>query len=294
MYLSETYMQIAGIPEQNPLKKYFRQPKLFITLPSQGNFYPKGAIDFPENGELPVYPMTAKDELTMKTPDALLNGQATVDLIQSCVPNIKDAWQMPSIDLDLILIAIRIATYGENLDITTKVPNTGKEKEYTVDLRKILQQLSAPGYEHNIEINGMQVFLRPLTYKEFTDASLKTFEEQRIFRLVNDQNIPDQEKLSRFSESFLKLTQLTVGMISKSIAKIVIDDTEVTDQRFIKEFIDNADKEFYNQITDHLELQKSKFQIKPMKVISEPEEVAEGAPEEFEVPITFDQSNFFG
>ena len=287
-------MQIAGIPEQNPLKKYFRQPKLFITLPSQGNFYPKGAIDFPENGELPVYPMTAKDELTMKTPDALLNGQATVDLIQSCVPNIKDAWQMPSIDLDLILIAIRIATYGENLDITTKVPNTGKEKEYTVDLRKILQQLSAPGYEHNIEINGMQVFLRPLTYKEFTDASLKTFEEQRIFRLVNDQNIPDREKLSRFSESFLKLTQLTVGMISKSIAKIVIDDTEVTDQRFIKEFIDNADKEFYNQITDHLELQKSKFQIKPMKVISEPEEVAEGAPEEFEVPITFDQSNFFG
>lgn len=286
-------MQIAGIPEQNPLKKYFRQPKLFITLPSQGNFYPKGAIDFPENGELPVYPMTAKDELTMKTPDALLNGQATVDLIQSCVPNIKDAWQMPSIDLDLILIAIRIATYGENLDITTKVPNTGKEKEYTVDLRKILQQLSAPGYEHNIEINGMQVFLRPLTYKEFTDASLKTFEEQRIFRLVNDQNIPDREKLSRFSESFLKLTQLTVGMISKSIAKIVIDDTEVTDQRFIKEFIDNADKEFYNQITDHLELQKSKFQIKPMKVISEPEEVAEGAPEEFEVPITFDQSNFF-
>ena len=287
-------MQIAGIPEQNPLKKYFRQPKLFITLPSQGNFYPKGAIDFPENGELPVYPMTAKDELTMKTPDALLNGQATVDLIQSCVPNIKDAWQMPSIDLDLILIAIRIATYGENLDITTKVPNTGKEKEYTVDLRKILQQLSAPRYEHNIEINGMQVFLRPLTYKEFTDASLKTFEEQRIFRLVNDQNIPDREKLSRFSESFLKLTQLTVGMISKSIAKIVIDDTEVTDQRFIKEFIDNADKEFYNQITDHLELQKSKFQIKPMKVISEPEEVAEGAPEEFEVPITFDQSNFFG
>ena len=287
-------MQIAGIPEQNPLKKYFRQPKLFITLPSQGNFYPKGAIDFPENGELPVYPMTAKDELTMKTPDALLNGQATVDLIQSCVPNIKDAWQMPSIDLDLILIAIRIATYGENLDVTTKVPNTGKEKEYTVDLRKILQQLSAPGYEHNIEINGMQVFLRPLTYKEFTDASLKTFEEQRIFRLVNDQNIPDREKLSRFSESFLKLTQLTVGMISKSIAKIVIDDTEVTDQRFIKEFIDNADKEFYNQITDHLELQKSKFQIKPMKVISEPEEVAEGAPEEFEVPITFDQSNFFG
>lgn len=286
-------MQIAGIPEHNPLKKYFRQPKLYITLPSQGNYYPPHAIDIPKNGEFPVFAMTAKDELSMKTPDALLNGQATVDLIQSCIPNIKDAWKMPSIDLDLALIAIRIATYGENLDITTKIPNIGVEKEYTVDLRKILQQLSSATYENYIEISGMQVYLRPLTYKEFTDASLKTFEEQRIFKLVNDQDIPDQEKLAKFSESFSKLTKMTVGMITNSIAKIVADDVEVIDQRFIKDFIDNADKEFYNQITDHLELQKTKFQIKPLKVISEPEEVEAGAPEEFEVPITFDQSNFF-
>lgn len=286
-------MQVLGIPEQNPLKKYFRQPKLYITLPSQGKFYPNGAIVMTENKELPVYPMTAKDELSMKTPDALLNGQATVDLIQSCIPNIKDAWTMPSIDLDLALIAIRIATYGENLDITTKIPNIGTEKEYTVDLRKILQKLSSSSYENFLEIDGMQVHLRPLTYKEFTEASLKTFEEQRIFKLVNDQNIPDHEKLSKFSESFSKLTQMTVGMITRSIAKIVVDDTEVTDPRFIKEFIDNADKEFYSQITDHLEIQREKFQIKPLKVISEPEEVEAGAPEQFEVPITFDQSNFF-
>lgn len=286
-------MQVPSIQDHNPLKKYFRQPKLFITLPSQGEYYPLNAIEMTKTGELPVYAMTAKDELSMKTPDALLNGQATVDLIQSCIPNIKDAWKMPSIDLDLALIAIRIATYGENLDITTKIPNIGVEKEYTVDLRKILQQLSAATYENFIEINSMQVYLRPLTYKEFTEASLKTFEEQRIFRLVNDQNIPDHEKLAKFSESFSKLTRMTVGMITNSIAKIVADDVEVTDQRFIKDFIDNADKEFYNQITDHLEIQKSKFQIKPLKVVSEPEEVEAGAPVEFEVPITFDQSNFF-
>jgi len=280
-------------PKGNPLAGYMRQPKIYISLPSQGNFWPTNSIHMTETGEFPVFSMTAKDELTFKTPDALLNGQGIVDVIQSCIPNIKDAWKMPSIDLDLALIAIRIATYGENLDITTKIPNIGVEKEYTVDLRKILQQLSAATYENFIEINGMQVYLRPLTYKEFTEASLKTFEEQRIFRLVNDQNIPDHEKLAKFSESFSKLTRMTVGMITNSIAKIVADDVEVTDQRFIKDFIDNADKEFYNQITDHLEIQKSKFQIKPLKVVSELEEVEAGAPAEFEVPITFDQSNFF-
>ena len=77
-------------PESNPLSKYFRQSKLYISLPSQGKHYPAGAIDFPESGEVEVYSMTAKDELLFKTPDALLNGQATVDVIQSCIPAIKD------------------------------------------------------------------------------------------------------------------------------------------------------------------------------------------------------------
>lgn len=75
--------------EQNPLKKYFRQPKVYVTLPSKGEYWPDGTIEIPESGEFPIYAMTAKDELAMKTPDALLNGQATVDVIQSCVPNIK-------------------------------------------------------------------------------------------------------------------------------------------------------------------------------------------------------------
>ena len=107
--------------EQNPLTKYFRQPKVYVTLPSKGSHYAPGAIDMPENGELPVFAMTAKDELTMKTPDALLNGAATVNVIKSCIPDIIDPWQMPSIDLDAVLVAIRIATYGEILELETKV-----------------------------------------------------------------------------------------------------------------------------------------------------------------------------
>ena len=97
---------------QNPLKKYFRQPKIYLRLPSKGNFYPKGVLDFPESGEIPVYAMTARDELIIKTPDALINGESTVEVIKSCIPNIKDPWKMPNIDTDAILIAIRIAKIG--------------------------------------------------------------------------------------------------------------------------------------------------------------------------------------
>lgn len=279
--------------EANPLKKYFRQPKVYVTLPSKGKFYPQGAVEMPENGELPIYPMTAKDELTMKTPDALLNGQATVSVIQSCVPAIKNAWAMPSIDLDALLIAIRIATYGDTMELSVKVPGIGEERKFDVDLRKLLNKLVTVDYDSQLEIDNMTVTLRPLAYKEFTEASLKTFEEQRIFALVNNDTISEQEKLTKFNESFAKLTDLTVKTMSKCVSKIAIGDTVVTNQAHIDEFIQNADKAFYKAVVEHLDLQKEKFQIEPIQVHSSEEDIAKGAPTTWTVPITFDQSNFF-
>ena len=278
----------------NPLQKYFRQPKVYITLPSQGQYYPEGALDYPENGELPVFPMTAKDELGMKTPDALLNGQATVDVIESCVPNIKDAWQMPSIDLDAVLIAIRIATYGEQLEMTVNVPNIGEQRDYGLDLRTVLNKLVTVHFDDIVYIGDMKVTLRPLTYREFTNSSLKTFEEQRIFRLVNDESISEEDKLARFNQSFKKLTDLTIDMMANAVSSITVDGETVTDQNYLKEFIVNSDKTFFSGVKDHFEAQKSKFEIEPMTVETTEEERELGAPDTFEIPITFDQSNFFG
>jgi hypothetical protein len=281
-------------PGHNPLQKYFRQPKLYITLPSQGKFYPKESLSTTETGELPVFSMTAKDELAFKTPDALLNGQATVDVIQSCMPNIKNAWVMPSIDIDAALIAIRMATYGEMLTITTKVPNLGEEREFQVDLRILLDQFANQSYDGVISVGELVVHLRPLTYQEFTKSAIKTFEEQRIFNLVNNESVSDEDKLQAFTNSFAKLTELTVGMVTQGIDKIVIDDTEVTNRNHINEFIKNADKDFFSAITKHLEAQKKKYTIKPLVVESSEEDRAKGAPARYEIPITFDQSNFFG
>ena len=65
----------------NPLKQYFRQPAIYVRLPSGGQHYPPGAINMPPNGELPVFPMTAMDEITYRTPDALFNGSAVISVI---------------------------------------------------------------------------------------------------------------------------------------------------------------------------------------------------------------------
>ena len=278
---------------QNPLGKYFRQPKIYIKLPSGGRFYPDGALEVTDTGEYPVFAMTAKDELSMKTPDALLNGQATVDVIQSCVPNIRNAWMMPSIDLDSVLTAIRIATYGETMDLTITVPNTEMETTYQVDLRQVMDTFNGIDYDSTVHINDMSIHIKPLTYQQFTQNAIKSFEEQRVFAIVNDETMSDEKKIEMFSKSFQKLTALTVNVVAQSIEKIQVEEQTVVNPMHIMEFINNADKKFYNAIMDHMELQKSKFELKPMTIEATDEQISAGAPKTFDVPIVLDAANFF-
>ena len=131
------------MPENtNQLNKYFRQPAVYISLPTSGN-YPPTVLEKSQTGEIGVMPMTARDEIKFKTPDALMNGQVVVDVIQSCIPQIKDAWQISNYDLDTILIAIRIATYGETMDITFNVPIVNEKSSHTVNLPALLEQIKA-------------------------------------------------------------------------------------------------------------------------------------------------------
>ena len=158
---------LAGTPiqplGQNPLQKHFRQPKIYLKLPSQGRWYPNGAIDLPENGEIPIYSMTAKDELTFKTPDALLNGQSVVDVIQSCAPNIKNAWAVPSVDLDCLLVAIRMATFGEKLEVNVNIPNTEIQKTYEVDCKLLIDRYINAKFQDVMHIDGFTVTLKPIS-----------------------------------------------------------------------------------------------------------------------------------
>jgi hypothetical protein len=153
----------------NPLTSYMRQPKIYIKLPSQGKYWANKSLEMSETGDLAVYSMTAKDELMFKTPDALLNGQSIVDVVQSCIPNIKNAWATPTIDLDTILIAIRLATYGEKMPFSVKVPVANEDLEFEVDLRNLLDQQSTNSWDEQVRITeDLTVFVKPLTYKELS------------------------------------------------------------------------------------------------------------------------------
>jgi hypothetical protein len=279
----------------NPLIGYMRQPKIYIRLPSNGLFWDEGSIDMPENGELPVYSMTAKDELTFKTPDALMNGQAIVDVIQSCIPNIKDAWKCAGIDVDLILIAIRIATYGSMMTISHPVPGTDEIVDHQIDLTAVMDQiLSTTRWNETVEI-GLDIScgLRPLSYRHMTDVGIRTFESQKTMRSIVDSDLSDEQKLELFNQSMSKLTDLTVEMIAESIFYVKTPDTFVEDPVFIREFIQNADAGLTQKIQDVINQNKKTAGIRPLTIHSSEEQILAGAPESYELPITMDNSNFF-
>jgi len=283
-------------PKQNPLMQYMRQPKIYIRLPSQGAFWENGSIDYSENKEIPVYSMTAKDELTFKTPDALMNGQGIVDVIQSCIPNIKDAWKTPNVDLDAILIAIRLATYGEMMEITHVVPNTTETVDHSVDLRMLLDSIyQRTIWNDEVVINeNITCFIRPLTYKHLTDTGLKSFEAQKVMQIVNDDKISDEDKLTAFNRSFSVMTDVTVKLIADSIYAIKTPDTVVEDPNFILEFVQNADKDVFTKIQTQIDKLKTDNGLQPLTVQSTPEQIDLGAPETYLVPIGFDNASFFG
>ena len=289
---------LAGTPiqplGQNPLQKHFRQPKIYLKLPSQGRWYPNGAIDLPENGEIPIYSMTAKDELTFKTPDALLNGQSVVDVIQSCAPNIKNAWAVPSVDLDCLLVAIRMATFGEKLEVNVNIPNTEIQKTYEVDCKLLIDRYINAKFQDVMHIDGFTVTLKPISYRVFTQMAIKTFEEQRLLSTVNNEDIDSGQKLERFNKSFQVLTDINVQIMKDAIVSIRWqNEEEVTNPTHIAEFIDSADAKVFNGVKKHIDENKKQFQVQPMQVNATDEEIKAGAPKQFDVPISFDQSNFF-
>ena len=278
----------------NPLVSLMRQPKIYIKLPSGGEYWPPGSIRMPETGDLPVYSMTAHDDLRLKIPDALMNGQAMVDVIQNCIPNIKNAWMTPNIDLDILLIAIRIATYGERMKVPLNIPNV--EQEYEVDLRYIMASLMDQiSWEPRIQVSPtLIIYVKPITYRQVSESVTQGFETQRIIELANDSKMSEEEKLRTFRDKFDKLTSLTTGLIHNSVFKIDSDQTSTDNLQFIKEFLENADKDIFDAIKAHIETMRLRNTLKPLKITPTPEMIEAGVPDkELEIPLVFDASTFF-
>lgn len=249
----------------NPLKQYFRRPAIYIKLPSGGKGYAPGIINIPENGELPVYPMTAIDEITSRTPDALFNGTAIVDLIKSCVPDIIDPWGVHSTDMDSILIGIKSASQGNDLEVDSQCPSCEEVAKYNVNLVAVLSSLKEGDYEKELELGELSLKFRPLTYREMNEASLGQFELQRLFAQLENIETED-ERVKKTQEAIVSITEVTMNILAKTIEYVKTPSSIVDDEGFINDFLHNCDKNMYATIRDYHAKLKEQTELKPLNI----------------------------
>ena len=278
---------------QNPLQGYFRSPKLYTKVPSQGLFYnDDDVIDMPENGELAIFPMTAKDEMIMKNPDALLNGESVAQVIQSCVPAVEKPRSLISNDVDALLIAIQGATYGDEVNISGTCPECEEPIESVASIEMALDTMSIveESYVHKTK-DGLELEIRPFTYESSVKAGIANFQTSRSLQSI--QEIDDEvEQLRQFNTNFMQVAALNFELIVDSVASVRGKDAEgeeflVTDRNNIREFLENSESSIGKAVEAKI------ADVNKVGVNKEVQLECEKCEVQFTKEIGFDPVNFF-
>jgi hypothetical protein len=217
----------------------------------------------------------------------LFNGNAVTNVIKSCVPAIRDPWAIPAMDVDSILVAIRIASYGHNMEMSTTCPHCENEADYGLDLRTILEQIKTPDYSKPVVAGDLQIFFKPMTYKHLNDNNQKQFEEQKLLQVLPDSDMPDTDKMTAMSAALVKITHITIDALSQSVAAVKTPDGLVSEPEFIEEMLKNCDRRLFAQIRDHIINVKSQAEIQPIKL------KCSACEKEYQQAVTLDMTSFF-
>ena len=274
------------------LKEYSRQAKLYIDLPSQGHYYnDKEVLKDNQYSSVPVFGMNAMDEITFKTPDALLSGTATTEVIQSCIPHIQDPWNIVGFDIDYILIAIRIATYGDTMSIETVCPHCSAVHENDIMLTKILENFANCPVTNSFEVDGFKINLRPLSYRENTDFSMQNFAlERQVLAINNNSDLKREDKEAQLQEIFKQSSKLNLLVAVSHIESIEKNGLTESVSENILEFIENNDAEFYTKLRDNIKELTENWNLPNIDIQCAAEEC--GKP--YKTKLNLDYSNFFG
>lgn len=270
----------------NPLKQYFRRPAMYLKLPSGGQFYDEMTVRIPDNGELPIYPMTAIDEVTAKTPDALFNGSAVVEIIRSCVPNIINPDKLNSIDLDAVLIAIRAASVGSEMDIESDCVSCKETNKFGLNLMGLLASIKPGDYDKELFVGDLSFTFRPLSLSEINEGNMAQFEVQR--EMINARSIEDVDGQNEATSKVLgKVNELSFRVVAKGIREVKTPEITVDDSNHILDYLKNCDKKVFDTLRNHVISLRETSEIKPLKI------TCVHCQHEYEQPFTLNVSDFF-
>lgn len=274
---------------QNPLASHFRVTNVQQAIPTGGRFFGPGEIETAINGEIGIMPMTAKDEIILKNPDALLNGEALESLFRSCVPGIKAPRKISVPDMDVLLLAIKLASYGDALEVNVTCPECENEFATETSIRGLLASCEMVKEEDTVVrvSDEMVIKIRPYNFEDKTILDLATFEETKLYQHLVD--IEKEDSQVQFNKAFERIAELNLDLLSNCVVSVTVATGEVTDRQHIKEFIKNTTRATIKLITD---------QLKKLSESGIPKELEVTCPNDkckhhWHTGMVFDASHFF-
>ena len=273
----------------NPLKNFFRQYKLFIKLPSGADYYPQNVVNYTPTGEIGIMAMTGQDELILKNPDALLNGEALVQVISSCAPSILNVKQLLTNDIDALITAIRYVTYDDKLESIIKCPECSHENLYKIDLEHTLNNMSYLDSEYVVHLDsGLSVYLKPYGFTEVLKSLHTQFEQSKLARAITNPGLSDEERNHILNDVFVSLSKTAFELLLSTVVRVVNESQgiDVSERAFIAEFLKNSDR----SVTDRL--QKTVTDINAVGVEKKFTPVCEKCNHSWTSEIDFNPVNF--
>lgn len=273
--------------QESPLKKYRRQPKIYIDLPSKGKYSPPNTLYENTFTNLAVFSMTAGDEIGFKTPDALINGQATANSVKSCIPSILNPWALPTIDVDAILIAIRMASYGSKLPVKSRCPHCKVENSYDIELQKYLDYYNRLEFDSRCIVDNFVIHIKPLNYKEWTEFQKRSVAIQRAMSVQANKIVDEDQKNAFLDKCITDAQDINVEMILMSVDAIEVDGSIEKDKKEIGLFLQENDLTYFKAIKKHFEKNNETWKL-PTETVK-----CESCDKTHTMKVSLDQSDFF-
>ena len=193
---------------------------------------------------------------------------------------------MSLLDINTILIGIKIASTGENFSIDHTCPECNSDNSYEIDLSSLIDHYKSKKYENRLVINDLVLTTRPLNYKQSTDIGLTNFQLQQKLKHISE--ITDELSRSKeLSIAFAELSDLQIQIYTFVIESIKTASTSVVEKDFIAEWLRNTDATTINAIKEHVQRNQDSWGP-PKKTVSCNECSAENT-----ITLDMDQSVFF-
>lgn len=274
----------------NPLEKYYRNriAEMHVVLPSGGNY--GGDINFSMAETVEVFALTAADEIYITNPDSLITGSAVERIISSCCPSIGSPRELPIQDVDAICLAAKKLSYGNYLKISGKCTKCEKEQEFKILIDGIFSKSTNIPNEVMCEVDGLKIYLKPYTLELANYISSKEFEENKLIETIQSSELSDEDKAKHFFNSIQKIKELNLNSTEDCIIRIITEDgTEVVNEDYISQFIQNASLKIIKTINDKI----GEFSNYGLPATYEVKCSNHECNHHQEIPLIYDPTNFF-